>query len=172
MSQGEGPTLHGKLQSGTEQSNRQRTRRHALRGPCKTVTKQRNLHKRGAEIRGEKKEPTTPFPVRSPPRTLPSPGSRNLSFPGAEGEQRSRSDSCERPRWRPGRTKSERKRREPTRRCQAMARRTGAAGFLLPLVLLAASLLDWNLISLINMIIFFATRFLAPTRGMSVMTDI
>ncbi|XP_039810070.1 piezo-type mechanosensitive ion channel homolog isoform X2 [Panicum virgatum] len=46
-----------------------------------------------------------------------------------------------------------------------MARRTGAAGFLLPLVLLAASLLDWNLISLINMIIFFAIRFVAPTRG-------
>jgi hypothetical protein len=49
-----------------------------------------------------------------------------------------------------------------------MARRTGAAGFLLPLVLLAASLLDWNLISLTNMIIFFAIRFVAPTRGMSV----
>jgi len=39
-------------------------------------------------------------------------------------------------------------------------------------VFFAASLLDWNLISLINMIIFFAIRFLAPTRGMSVMTDI
>ncbi|OEL32097.1 Piezo-type mechanosensitive ion channel-like protein [Dichanthelium oligosanthes] len=48
-----------------------------------------------------------------------------------------------------------------------MARRTGrcAGSFLLPLLLLAASLLDWNLISLINMIIFFAIRFVAPTAG-------
>lgn len=36
----------------------------------------------------------------------------------------------------------------------------------------AASLLDWNLISLINMSIFFAIRFVSPTRGMFVMTDI
>jgi hypothetical protein len=36
----------------------------------------------------------------------------------------------------------------------------------------AGSLLAWNLISLINMIIFFAIRFVAPTRGMSVMTVI
>ncbi|CAO2184528.1 unnamed protein product [Urochloa humidicola] len=48
-----------------------------------------------------------------------------------------------------------------------MASRTGgcAGTFLLQLLLLAASLLDWNLISLINMIIFFAIRFVAPTRG-------
>ena len=86
-----------------------------------------------SEGKGRNPDPT-PFPVRSP-----SPGSRNLSLPGAEDEQRSRSDSCERPRWRPGRTKPKRKRREPPRRCRAMARRTGAAGFLLPLVLLAGA---------------------------------
>ncbi|KAJ1257414.1 hypothetical protein BS78_K040800 [Paspalum vaginatum] len=50
-----------------------------------------------------------------------------------------------------------------------MARRTGgcAGGFLLPLLLLAASLLDWSLICLINMIIFFAIRFVAPRTGVS-----
>jgi hypothetical protein len=30
----------------------------------------------------------------------------------------------------------------------------------------AASLLDWSLISLLNMIIFFAVRFVDPRRGM------
>ncbi|XP_062199124.1 piezo-type mechanosensitive ion channel homolog isoform X3 [Phragmites australis] len=40
-----------------------------------------------------------------------------------------------------------------------------AGGFLLPVLLLAASLLDWSLISLINMIILFAIRFVAPRRG-------
>ncbi|XP_015610673.2 piezo-type mechanosensitive ion channel homolog isoform X8 [Oryza sativa Japonica Group] len=48
-----------------------------------------------------------------------------------------------------------------------MAWRTGgcAGRCLLPLVLLAASLLDWSLISLVNMIFFFAIRFVAPRRG-------
>lgn len=48
-----------------------------------------------------------------------------------------------------------------------MTRRTGgcAGGFLLPFLLLTASLLDWSLISLINMIIFFAIRFVDPRRG-------
>ncbi|KAL6884653.1 hypothetical protein ACP4OV_010589 [Aristida adscensionis] len=47
-----------------------------------------------------------------------------------------------------------------------MARPTsGCAGrSLLPLVLLAASLLDWSLISLSNMVILFAIRFVAPRR--------
>ncbi|KAK3164410.1 hypothetical protein QOZ80_1AG0017640 [Eleusine coracana subsp. coracana] len=48
-----------------------------------------------------------------------------------------------------------------------MARRTSgfAGSFLLPLLLLAASLLDWSLISLINMVILFGIRFIAPRRG-------
>ncbi|XP_062211094.1 piezo-type mechanosensitive ion channel homolog isoform X1 [Phragmites australis] len=48
-----------------------------------------------------------------------------------------------------------------------MAQRTGgcAGSFLLPLLLLAASLLDWSLICLSNMIILFAIRFVAPRRG-------
>uniref|UniRef100_A0A0E0JJ64 Uncharacterized protein n=1 Tax=Oryza punctata TaxID=4537 RepID=A0A0E0JJ64_ORYPU len=48
-----------------------------------------------------------------------------------------------------------------------MAWRTGgcAGRCLLPLVLLAASLLDWSLISLVNMIFFFAIRFVAPRRA-------
>uniref|UniRef100_A0A8R7PSR6 Uncharacterized protein n=1 Tax=Triticum urartu TaxID=4572 RepID=A0A8R7PSR6_TRIUA len=49
-----------------------------------------------------------------------------------------------------------------------MAWRTGgcAGRCLLPLLLLTASLLDWSLISLVNMVIFFAIRFVAPRRGM------
>ncbi|TVU20778.1 hypothetical protein EJB05_30374 [Eragrostis curvula] len=48
-----------------------------------------------------------------------------------------------------------------------MARRTGgfAGSFLLPLLLLAASLLDWSLICLTNMIILLAIRFITPRRG-------
>ncbi|XP_044976085.1 piezo-type mechanosensitive ion channel homolog isoform X2 [Hordeum vulgare subsp. vulgare] len=48
-----------------------------------------------------------------------------------------------------------------------MAWRTGgcAGRCLLPLLLLTASLLDWSLISLVNMVIFFAIRFVAPRRG-------
>uniref|UniRef100_A0A0D9V196 Piezo non-specific cation channel R-Ras-binding domain-containing protein n=1 Tax=Leersia perrieri TaxID=77586 RepID=A0A0D9V196_9ORYZ len=48
-----------------------------------------------------------------------------------------------------------------------MAWRTGgwAGRCLLPLVLLGASLLDWSLISLVNMTFFFAIRFVAPMRG-------
>ncbi|XP_051209733.1 piezo-type mechanosensitive ion channel homolog isoform X2 [Lolium perenne] len=42
----------------------------------------------------------------------------------------------------------------------------GCAGrCLLPPLLLTASLLDWSLISLLNMIIFFAVRFVDPRRG-------
>uniref|UniRef100_A0A453EUD1 Piezo non-specific cation channel R-Ras-binding domain-containing protein n=1 Tax=Aegilops tauschii subsp. strangulata TaxID=200361 RepID=A0A453EUD1_AEGTS len=48
-----------------------------------------------------------------------------------------------------------------------MAWRTGgcAGRCLLSLLLLTASLLDWSLISLVNMVIFFAIRFVAPRRG-------
>lgn len=58
-------------------------------------------------------------------------------------------------------------RRSRRRHPLAMAWRTGgcAGRCLLPLVLLAASLLDWSLISLVNMIFFFAIRFVAPRRG-------
>uniref|UniRef100_M8BD36 Uncharacterized protein n=1 Tax=Aegilops tauschii TaxID=37682 RepID=M8BD36_AEGTA len=47
-----------------------------------------------------------------------------------------------------------------------MAWRTGgcAGRCLLSLLLLTASLLDWSLISLVNMVIFFAIRFVAPRR--------
>ncbi|RWW03749.1 hypothetical protein GW17_00033058 [Ensete ventricosum] len=38
--------------------------------------------------------------------------------------------------------------------------------FLLPLLLLAASLLGWNLISLIDMLLFFAILFVSPRGGM------
>jgi hypothetical protein len=34
----------------------------------------------------------------------------------------------------------------------------------------AASLLDWSLISLVNMIIFFAIRFVDPRRGMTTLS--
>ncbi|KAJ4772325.1 piezo-type mechanosensitive ion channel component [Rhynchospora pubera] len=48
-----------------------------------------------------------------------------------------------------------------------MARRMG--GFLgrclLPLLLLAASLIDWSLLSLVNLLLFFALRFTSPPRG-------
>ncbi|KAJ3671637.1 hypothetical protein LUZ60_007716 [Juncus effusus] len=48
-----------------------------------------------------------------------------------------------------------------------MARRTGGSlcRFLLPLLLLAASLIDWSLIALINLLIFFVIQFVAPKRG-------
>ncbi|KAF3336299.1 piezo-type mechanosensitive ion channel isoform X3 [Carex littledalei] len=48
-----------------------------------------------------------------------------------------------------------------------MARRMG--GFLgrclLPLLLLSAALIDWSLISLVNLLLFFAIRFTTPRRG-------
>ncbi|CAL9756267.1 unnamed protein product [Musa acuminata subsp. burmannicoides] len=55
-------------------------------------------------------------------------------------------------------------RRSPTRR----APMGGFLGsFLLPLLLLAASLLGWNLISLIDMLLFFAILFVSPRGGFS-----
>ncbi|BAD69279.1 hypothetical protein [Oryza sativa Japonica Group] len=55
-----------------------------------------------------------------------------------------------------------------------MAWRTGgcAGRCLLPLVLLAASLLDWSLISLVNMIFFFAIRFVAPRRVLASLAQV
>ena len=40
-----------------------------------------------------------------------------------------------------------------------------------PICVFPASLLDWSLVSLINMIIFFAIRFAVPRRGMSYACD-